>query len=1129
MKRHINLKGCGDSQSLNFSLNTKLSFLFFFLILFQLKAGLGYSQNTKIDLNLINVSIQEVIEAIESKTEFKFFYSQDELDMNQKTSIVSKGYNIERVLRKLFPRESGIVYRVIEKQIVLKSRSISNAQLEFDPTTSISNVQQVVTGQVIDSDGQVLPGANVIEKGTLNGTQTDFDGNFSISVGSDAVLVVSYIGFLAKEVPVDGQGNIVVQLDEDTSQLDEVVVVGYGSKKKVNLTGAVSTVTSETIANRPITSAATALQGTTSGVFVNQNSGQPGRDNVLIRIRGVGTLNNANPLVLIDGIEAPLNNINPSDIESISVLKDAASAAIYGSRAANGVVLVTTKRGATGETTTFNYDSYYGISTAVRLPNMITNSVQFAELWNEGLTNFGQAPAFSDEQIENFRNSGINTDWIDLLFNSAPIQQHDFGIAGGNEKTNFRLSFGYLDQEGVIDNSDFKRFNTRLNLDTKVGKKLKIGTGLSVIRGKRTSQIDDFGNLSSPVTLAIQAHPTYPAFDSEGRFAIGDPDYNNATRGNPLARNAANEFENVSTDFLGNAYVEYRPIEGLVLKGTLAANFQMDHNSTFNKSVSTFNWITGEEQVINDPRSASKWNEQELITTMFLTATYDKSIGDSDFSILAGYSQEESDSERFNAARNGHLSNSVRVLDAGLSSTATNGGVASTWGLRSYFGRLNYTYKDRYLFEANVRVDGTSRFLNDKWGTFPSFSAGWILSNESFLKGSETINFLKLRGSWGQLGNQNTVDRDFAFARTLSLSQAYNFGGSVVPGVAQTSLGNPDLKWETTTTSNIGLNLGIFNSLTIEFDYFIRDTEDILLDLNIPALSGFTTQIQNAAKVQNKGWELVVNYNLGLGEDANLTFGGNLTHVKNEVTELDPRIPDGEVDRNVRDRTVIQQGSPIDSYFGLEAIGIFRSQEEFDAAPDHLGLNPNFGVGDLRFRDVNNDGVINADDRVIIGQQNPTWTYGFNIGFNYKGFDLAAIFQGVADVNGYAGEGLASPFFNNSNSDTRWLDRWTPDNPDASFPRVYISDGPSISALNSFFVTNRAYFRFKNLQIGYSMPRQLLEKSFLDKVRIYANGTNLFTITDFPAFDPERPANADRGGQGFPNLRIISLGLNLAF
>ena len=1087
---------------------------------------LSLVENKRIDFEIKREeALESVVNRLMKKTNLRFelvgekyciLYANDKKSIKHKKKIERKILQIERL-------ESQ------SHTSVLGHSAKNSAKLRSIMEVTAPRVDEItISGSVAGSEGEPLIGVNILVKGTGIGTITDYDGKYTLEVPDDATtLVFSYTGYSEQEILIEGRTVIDVVMLAGVG-LDEVVVVGYGTQRKENLTGSVATVTSRDIDARPITSVATALQGTTSGVFINQNSGQPGRDNVLVRIRGVGTLNNANPLILVDGIEAPLNNINPSDIESITVLKDAASSAIYGSRAANGVILVTTKRGRVDSKPTFTLDSYLGTTEATLLPDMVTDAVQFAELRNEALTNFNETPYFTEDQINGFRSQRdkISTDWLDLVFNPAPIQQHNIGVSGGSKNTNYRISLGYLNQEGVSLASDFKRLNGRLNLDTRINDKVKIGTGIAITRGDRNSPTDDLANLGSMITHSIQALPTSPPYDDQGRYASQNPEFGNSSRGNPLPEAEAGNFNALNTDILANGYVEYEPIANLIIKGTAAINSRTQKSKTFNASVPTYDWITGEERVLNSTRSASNSHWQAFNYTLWLTAQYEKSFGNHNLKLLAGYNEEENETENFSAFRNGHLSNSVRVLNVGLASSSTNSGGATGWGLRSYFSRLNYNYQNKYLFEANVRIDGSSRFSDDKWGTFPSVSAGWVISQEDFFANVSSIDFLKLRASWGQLGNQNIGN--FAFARSLSLSQGYNFGGTVVSGVAQTSLGNPALSWETATMTDIGLDIGILNTISITADYFVRRTEDVLFPVPISALTGFSEQISNASTVENVGWELGLTYNENFN-GLEVSVGGNLTHVTNEVITLNPNIDIGDVDRLISGRRITQRGSPINAFYGLESIGIFQTQAEVDAAPDHSGLNSNFGPGDLIFKDQNGDGVIDADDRVVLGKEDPTWTYGFNLRAGYKGFDIAAIFQGAADFDSYGGEELSDPFFNNAGLPTRWVDRWTPQNTDTDIPRLYFSNGPSNSMANSFFVYDRSYFRLKNLQIGYTIPDATMSRIGFTGGRVYVNGSNLFTKTDFPFFDPERPAGADRGATGFPNIKVLSAGVSLSF
>ena len=492
--------------------------------------------------------------------------------------------------------------------------------------------------------------------------------------------------------------------------------------------------------------------------------------------------------------------------------------------------------------------------------------------------------------------------------------------------------------------------------------------------------------------------------------------------------------------------------------------------------------------------------------------------------LLAGFNQETSQSESFSASRNTFISNNILTLNAGDPSTAGNNESATQWALQSYFGRVNYVFADKYLFEGNIRYDGSSRFQNDKWGLFPSFSAGWIISQENFFN-IPAINFLKVRASWGQLGNQNIGN--FRYAKNLSLASNYSFGGSIVQGVAQTALGNPDLRWEVTTSTNIGLNAELFNSkVQLEADYFVRVTEDILFDIPIPSITGFGSQILNSAEVENKGWEVTASYRENLG-DFSFRISGNVTNVTNQVLKLNKTLGEDEVDRRIAGVTVLEPGAPINAYFGYRSTGIFRTQADYDAAADHTQISPLYGVGDVGLEDINGDGIIDPEDRVVIGNQAPEWIYGLNLDFGFKGVDLAFLFQGAANYQTYGSSELFWPFSNLHTVLNSWQDRWTPDNTDAQFPRIFLGgDGwPSTASTNSFWLVDRSHLRLKNVQLGYTLPANSVVKS----LRIYFNVQNLATWTKFPFFDPERPAGQQRGSSGFPNLRIYSGGLNVNF
>lgn len=997
-------------------------------------------------------------------------------------------------------------------------------------TTSFAQSPSL-SGTVRDENGNPVQDVSVLNKRTGAGGTTSSEGRFTIGAVRGDVISFSYVGYSTIEITYTNQQNISVALVPDINANEEVVVVGYGTQKKENLTGSVASVGPKFIENRPLTSVSVALQGTVPGVFINQNSGQPGRNDVNIRIRGVGTLNNAAPLVLVDGIEAPIDNINPDDIASITVLKDAASASIYGSRAANGVVLVTTKRGRKKGKVTLSYTGYAGVTEATRLPKMVTNSFDFATLRNEASSNFGNPPTFSEDALNYFKNNGPNTDWYDVVFNPGRLQQHTISLDGGNEQTNYRLSFGYQDEKGVTLKSGAKRLNGRFNIDTRPLDNLTVSTGLSLVRGSRFSSQDDLVGGRSEVYRAAESVPLFPPYDSLGRLARANT-ISGPNLGNPLESVYGSEFEELSLDLLGNVGVDYVPVPGLVLSGIAAINYRTFNQSTFNPSFSAFDFITGEESKRNVLRGASRSYSERRNTTVVLRASYEKNLGDHYFKLMGGFNQEDAQRGNFGTTRSGFLSNTIRVLSVGDASTATNFESATSWGLRSYFGRLNYNWQEKYLFEANLRIDGTSRFQTKKWGTFPSFSAGWVLSKEKFFEPlTNVFDQFKIRASWGSLGNQVAdPNDDFIYVKQLSLRQSYSFGGTIVPGVAQTTLGNADLTWETTTVSDIGIDMNLWNSkLMVTADYFIRNTRDILFSVPISPLSGFNSQIQNSAKVQNKGWEVALTYQERLGA-FNFSIGGNVTHVTSTIKQLNKNLAADETDRfiyGVDGRRVAERGSPMNALYGVHVIGIFQSEEEITKSPDQRGLNPNFAPGDLKFFDTNGDNKITNEDRVIIGKEDPTWIYGMNLNMSFKNFDLSALFNGAADFNSYASEEIARPFFGNASLETRWLNRWTPDNPNTNIPRIFFTDGPATSINNSFWVLDRSYLRLKNLQIGYSFPVERLTRGKLTRLRVYANASNLFTVTKFPYFDPERPAGRDRGQEGYPNLRVISAGVNL--
>ena len=1020
--------------------------------------------------------------------------------------------------------------------MVSKAQNDLNAQMtsivKTVNTYQVAQVLATVTGTVTSGeDGRPLAGATVLVQGTTRGALTGDDGKYSIEVDdpSNAVLIVSYLGHRTATVAVNGRSTVDVSLDVDYAQLEEVVVTGYGEQKKENLTGSVGVVSAKALEARPITNASQSLQGQVSGVWINQTSGEPGQDGATIRIRGIGTLNDADPLILVDGIEAPFGNIDPNDIETVTVLKDAASAAIYGSRAANGVVLITTKRGKRNSKPTISYSGYGGTTQVNNVPDYIWDSREFMELRNEADANSGN-PGLYPQDIINKYDGLHNTNWYNEVFRSAPIQQHNLSISGGSDKTNFNISVGFLDQASVVQFTEgSQRFNARLNIDTRVTDQVTVGSSIYISR--QVSNLDAVEQDGGILARATRLGPSFPAYDSQGRIADRARDLDNIELSTPNILAEIQALNRILTDnrMLGNFYAEYEPVAGLKIRGTFAANYRTDDNRFFNSSVNTYDWETGDLGLIwlENRQMRNEYTESLNLTT-WLQATYEKSFGDHNFKVLGGINQESSDTRFFGAARLEIPSNSLPALSTGNPETSTNYGGQTQWALRSFFGRINYNFDNKYLLELNIRRDGSSRFgANNRWANFPSVSAGWVISRESFMSGVEAIDFLKVRASWGQLGNQNIGN--YPFAAAVSFSPAYNFGGSIVGAAAQTSLGNPDIKWETTTQTDIGLNLSVLNGrFTLEADYFIRVADDILFNQQNPGVTGVRTPTTvNIAKVQNTGWELQLNYRQPIGP-LNLTFGGNVTNVNSEVLQIDPALA-GEADRVFQGAFIIQRGSPINALYGLNAIGIFQSEDEIANAPDQSA----FGTptpGDLRYEDANGDGVVTIDDRVVLGQDNPRWLYGFTVGADIKGFDIVALFQGIADAQTFETSRFYAPFQNSGGASTLWRDRWTPDNPDASLPKIRIGQsGINYNVSHSWWVTDRDYLRLKNLQIGYNFPSTLFANNFIQSLRIFANGTNLLTFSDYVGFDPERAERNTNGGSGYPQLKIFTAGVIFKF
>ena len=984
-----------------------------------------------------------------------------------------------------------------------------------------------VTGTVVDETGLPIIGANVVQKGTTNGIITDIDGRFSLDIPDNAILEISYIGYLSQSIPIGNKTTVEVTLREDTQNLDEVIVVGYGVQKKVNMTGAVAAINSESLANRPVTNASTALQGMLPGVTVVQNSGQPGKDNSSIRIRGVGTLNNSNPMYVVDGlIVSTINDIDPNDIESLSVLKDAASAAIYGSRAANGVVLITTKKGGK-KAATLKYDGY---QSPTSLPEYLP-SHEYAGLYNKALINEGKNPVYTADEIELFRNGSDpdnypNTDWLGLFYKDKGFQHsHRAEVSGGSETTTYMFSLGYLGQDGIIENADFKRYNLRGNINTQINK-FSAGVNFSYTYGDTNEPVNSWtGDMYQIFRQINRIAPFVPYKYSNGYYGY-IPD------GSPLAWMDSGSIRNQkyhTTRAVGN--VGYEIIKGLKIQEMIGYEYTGKSDEKFIKDIQYYNWKTGEPTQYQGPNSQTDDREDYMMLNLQTLLTYNNTFGKHTIGALAGFSQEYSRRDWTIAKRINFLNNDLWELNAGSPDGQTAEGSANEYALRSFFGRVTYDYDNKYLFEANIRRDGTSRINQDaRWGTFPSFSVAWRIINEPFMESTHDIlSDLKIRGGWGKLGNQqlgtdNRKSIEFYPYQSVLSQKNYAFGGKVNQGVAPVDGANSGLKWETSKTTNIGLDMGFLqNMFTLTVDAYWKKTYDILMKLPVSTLYGLEAPYQNAGEVTNKGIEMQLGYKLA-SKDFTFNATANVAYNKNEVTNLrndGAKIWDGYKFK--------QEGRPINSFGGYEVLGIFT--DATDLANSAVINREQAGLGDLKYKDQNNDGKIDGEDRVYLGSWDPSWTFGLNLSATWKGFDATIFFQGAADVKGFLQNETVGRLQGNTAKPTvLFRDAWDAEtNPNGKFPRPLSAWNQNDSEANpsDFWIINSSYLRMKNFQVGYTLPKSVCDFIRVPRIRVYYSGQNLLTFTGFSdGFDPEAPAGA-RGY--YPQVKVNTFGLNVTF
>lgn len=1076
---------------------------------------------SKISLKGKNITIATLFKTIKKQTGLTVFYSNKLLDDTEKITVDFNQTELAEVLNSTL-KSKGLSWVVKEKYIVLQKAVAPAVPVDNKVDQgAVNNTRQKIGGTVTDASGVAMPGVGVKVKETNAGTVTDQNGRYSIEANSGNTLQFSYVGYAMQEILVGNQTSINVKLQSDDMDLTEVVVVGYGTQKKVNLTGAVSVVSGKDLATRPMGQTSAALQGMAPGVTVKQNSGRPGSDGATIRIRGIGTLSGSDPLVMIDGIEGSMNNIDPNLIESISVLKDAASSSIYGSRAANGVILITTKR-ANHDQVSISYNNYIGWQDPTNMPKLV-NALDYMLLINEAYTNTGRTPLYSDALIQKYREqNGVssdlypNTDWQKETLTGSGLQQsHFLTIQGGTQKVKLLGSFGLLDQKGIIENSGFKRYTIRNNADITFSEKLKAKVDLQYVNAISTEpSASTDGNIGSGEIFqwmnGIPANQI--GITEKGQWGVGW----NGT--NPISVSRDGGTYRLRGPFGSiNAIVNYKPVEWLEAEAAYSPKYALSSSRRFKKAIQSYlpdgspSFLTPALTSLNQSQSQSFFNNIRA------TLTASKAFNNHSFKFLVGGSREDYYSEWMSGYRDTYILPDYPILDGGSALNQTAKGSAEEWALQSLFSRLNYSYKGKYLLEFNARYDGSSRFSDgNKYGFFPSASAGWRISEESFFGGlKNTINEAKLRLSWGRLGNQ--------LIGTYPSITALEFGSTalgkqIVNTATLNAMANKNISWEATEEKNIGIDLTFFNSLNITADYYQRRTRDILLRLDIPLIVGLTAPYQNAGTVDNKGWELGVNYR-GNVKDFNYNVSLNLSDVKNTIVDMKGI--------NQTGLTVNREGYSIGSLFGYEAQGFFSSDEEAAAHAKQFGT---VKAGDIKYKDQNGDGQINESDKIIMGSTIPRFTFASNIGASYKGFDLAVLLQGVGKANGYVNGPGVLPFnvggalggtIREENKD-----RWTPDNPTAKYPRLAFGESNNEQA-STFWLKDASYLRIKNVQIGYTLPANVIKKLSISRLRVFANGSNVASFDRFlSGYDVEAPVGP---GNIYPQVKLYSFGLEVTF
>jgi TonB-linked SusC/RagA family outer membrane protein len=1101
-------------------------------------AANGYSQ--KISLEQRNVSIEAAFKAIESQTEYLFLYDKLDLPPSRLVSVSIKNATIDQTLNQLF-ENLPLSYKIFKKNIVIRKEEKAKEEAVIAPQQNQPAVQQL-TGKVTDEKGEALPGVNIIVKGTSKGATTDISGIYQLEfTESNPILVFSYVGYISQELQPGNKTTLDVVLKTDDKALEEVVVVGYGTQRKSDLTGSISSIKSEDLKKLPTTSFDQAIQGRAAGVQVTQASSAPG-GRVSIRIRGGNSLSSGNePLYVVDGYpitaggtaggngagQNPLASIAPNDIESMEILKDASATAIYGSRGANGVVLITTKRGKTGKTSV-SYDGYYGVQKVIKTLDMM-NAREFATLVNEARANDGTAPVYPNpNDLYNFPDPstmGEGVDYQNEVFRSAAIQNHSINVSGGNDITKIAVSGSYFDQKGVLIGSDFKRASLRANIDTKLSKNLMFTTNLatSKVWGNNGRSEGDGGGNANTVNAALIMPPTVPIFQQDGSYTRLNPTPGGSTVHNPVPIVLFNkDFQNVDR-VMGTMALNWNIISDLSLKVSFGTDMSSANREMYEPR-QTVNGFNAKGRATQSNRRSNSYLNENILT-------YNKLLNKHSFNVVAGYTWQMDRDQQFSTSASNFLTDMYEADNLGAGAVfAPPVSWKNQSQLVSYLGRINYTFDNKYLISLTGRSDGSSKFgANNKWAFFPSVAVGYKLSEEAFFQSIDAISNLKIRASYGKTGNQNIESY-----RSLARLNVYNYdlNGALVSGLAPNNIANPDLRWETTATTDIGIDLDLFgNRLNFVADYYYKKTTDLLWNISVPLTSGFGSIFRNIGSLENKGLELSLGGDI-LVKDFKWNSQLNWSMNRNKVLAIPGYTPttQGEISGHLKiTGSWLAPGLPVGVWNLLQYDGVFQDQQQLDQGPRPTS---NTKLGDARFVDRNENGSINlAEDRMIVGDPNPDFIFGWSNNFSYKGFDLAVYMQGTYGndiLNVQRAESNVSGPWGNQRREI--LDRWTPSNTNTDIPRARTTVDPLLLQ-SSWLIEDGSFLRVKTASLGYTFK----PSKGISSCRVYVSGLNLLTFTKYSGFDPEvnSPGNSNLqlgvDYNAYPAARTFMVGVNVGF